>query len=68
MEIIKRRYERMDKGGGKYSDEYIKKTLIEEHKKNVVPQKQYADLIIDATKPICEIIDSVTAYINNDQN
>lgn len=67
-EIIRRRYDRMDKGGGKYSDEYINMTLIEEHRKNVVPQRQYADLIIDATGPINENIDKVAAFIKSDPN
>lgn len=65
-EIIKRRYERMKNGGGEYSDEYIQKTLIEEHRKNVLPQKQYADLVVDATLPIEEIIKRVSTFILED--
>ena len=62
-EIIKRRYERMKNGGGYYSDEYIRKTLIEEHRKNVLPQKQFADLVVDATKTSEEMVDEVLAFI-----
>jgi len=62
-EIIRRRYERMKNGGGQYSDEYIQKTLIEEYRKNVVPQKEYADLIVDATKPPEEILNEVILFI-----
>ena len=51
-EIIRRRYERMSQGGGHYSDEYIRKTLIEAHRKYILPQKQFADLVLDANKPI----------------
>lgn len=63
-EIIKRRYERMNNGGGKYSDEYIKVTLIQEHRKLVIPQKQYADLIVDATKSSKEMAEEVLAFIH----
>ncbi len=49
-EMIRRRYIRMENGGGKYSDKYLRETLVNEYRKNVIPQKQYADLIIDGTK------------------
>lgn len=62
-EIIKRRYERMKNGGGQYSDEYIRKTLIEEHRKNVLPQKQYADLIVDAMNSTEEILDKILSFL-----
>jgi len=62
-EIIKRRHERMKNGGGHYSDEYIRKTLIEEHRKNVLPQKQFADLIVDATKTPEEIVGEALSFI-----
>lgn len=62
-EIIRRRYERMERGGGQYSDEYIRKTLIEEHRKNVLPQKQYADLIVDAMKSTEEILDTILLFL-----
>lgn len=63
-EIIKRRYERMESGGGKYSDEYIHVTLIQEHRKIVVPQKQYADLILNATKATDILVQEVIKFIN----
>lgn len=62
-EIIRRRYERMKNGGGQYSDEYIRKTLIEEHRKNVLPQKQYADLVVDATTSPEEILDRILSFL-----
>ncbi len=62
-EIIRRRYERMKNGGGQYSNEYIRKTLIEEHIKNVLPQKNYADLIVDATKPPEDMVSEILSFI-----
>ena len=63
-EIVRRRYERMNSGkGGKYSDEYIRKTLIQEHRKIVVPQKQFADLVLDATRPVEELVHEVVNFI-----
>lgn len=53
----------MANGGGQYSDEYIQRTLIEEHRKNVFPQKQFADLVVDATKPSEDIITEVLLFI-----
>ena len=66
-EIIKRRYQRMTQGGGLYSDEYIRKTLIDEHRKNVLPQKEYADLIIDATRSRDEILKGVLLFIETEK-
>lgn len=63
-EIIRRRYERMAKAdSGKYSDEYIKETLINEHKRVVLPQIMSAELIIDATKDTKSIANEVIEYL-----
>lgn len=64
-EMVRRRYLRMENGGGSYSDEYIKKILVGEYRKNVRPQKQYADLVIDATQTPIEIIKQIESYILN---
>lgn len=64
-EIIRRRYERMKNGGGQYSDEYIRTTLIQEHRKNVLPQKQFADLVVDATESPEAILKKVLTFIKS---
>jgi uridine kinase len=62
-EIIKRRNERVIKGGGKYPENYMEEILIPAHHKYVVPQKQLAELILDATNNIDELVKLSLGYI-----
>lgn len=62
-EIIKRRMERIAQGGGQYPENYLTEILIPAHQKYVLPQKKFAELILDATKPIAELVDLSLNYI-----
>lgn len=62
-EIIKRRFARTK--GSKHWDnhDYIKHKIIPGHRKYVEPQKEYADLILDGTRPKTELVDSFSTLI-----
>jgi len=62
-EIIKRRMQRIAQGGGQYPENYLTKILIPAHQKYILPQKKFAELILDATKPITELVDLSLNYI-----
>jgi hypothetical protein len=49
--------------GGRYPENYLTEILIPAHQKYVLPQRQFAELILDATKPIAELIDLSLSYI-----
>jgi uridine kinase len=63
-EIIKRRMGRMAQGGGQYPKNYLTEILIPAHQKFVLPQRQLAELIIDATKPINDLVKLSLSYIH----
>jgi uridine kinase len=64
-EIVKRRYERMKgKEGFWNSYEYISTILVEEHRKVVLPQKQYADLVLDGTKTTEYLLQETLEFID----
>lgn len=62
-EIIKRRTQRITQGGGQYPENYLTEILIPAHQKYVIPQKQLAELTLDATKPIAELVKLSLSYI-----
>lgn len=64
-EIIRRKYKRMNEGGGKYSDEYINKTLIEAHRKYIIPQEKHANLTLSATEAIEFLVNKALNFILN---
>lgn len=63
-EIIKRRTERIAKGGGQYPENYLTEILIPAHEKYVLPQKHFAELELDATKPVEELANLSLSYIH----
>ncbi len=62
-EIIRRRSQRVKNGGGDYSKTYIENTLIEEHHKNVLPQKNYADFVVNAEQNPEIVVQDITGHL-----
>lgn len=46
-------------------ENYLTEVLIPAHRKFVLPQKQFAKLILDSTKPTSELVELSLAYILN---
>lgn len=64
-EVVRRRLNRSN-GTSKWDDpEYIKNQLMPATRKYVGPQKQYADLVLDGTRPTSELAVQVMDFIKN---
>lgn len=63
-EIVRRRFNRSK--GSKHWDnhDYIDNKILPAHRKYVEPQKKYADIVIDGTKPQAELLKELSLLID----
>lgn len=62
--MLSRRLSRINSSDGWDDPKYITEKLIPGHRQWVLPQREYADLILDSTKPMAESVSRVRALLD----